>query len=163
ADPEEDLTWAAIISQKSRLLRKQRKFKEAWEYAKRAAMTWKEECLEEAAFALMDLGRWDDALKVSRDLADRYGIDSGAHLIARILWTQGKDDEAAHLLTSSQNKIPETAWAWSLPEAFRQAFLKDDDPRAESAFLRLVVPGSPPTDFVWFLENLTNNGRAKLA
>src|SRR5262249_11798652 len=33
----------------------------------------------------------------------------------------------------------------------------------ESAFLKLVVPGSPPTQLIWFIENLTNNGRAKLA
>jgi len=161
--PEEDLTWAAMTSLKSRLLRKQGKFKEAWEYARRAAATWKADCLEEAALALIDLGRLDDALKVSRDLADRYGIDSGAHLIARILWTQEKDDEAAQLLISAQNKIREADWAGSLPEAFRQAFPKDNDPRAESAFLKLMVPDIPPSDRVWFIDNLTDNGRAKLA
>lgn len=161
--PKEDLTWASVTSLKSRLLRKQRRFKEAWEHAKRAAITWKGDCLEEAALALIDLGRLDDALKVSRDLADRYGIGSGAHLIARILWTQGKDDEAAQLLTSPQNKIPAADWAESLPEAFRHAFPKDDDPRAENAFLKLLVPGSPPTELVWFIENLTRSGRARLA
>src|SRR5262249_45748267 len=60
-DPEQDLTWAAIMSMKSRLLRKQKKYKEAWEFAKRAAMTWKEDCLEEAALALIDLGRFGGA------------------------------------------------------------------------------------------------------
>ena len=90
AHPEPDLQWAGVASLKSRLLRKQGKFKEAWKVAQPAAETWKAECLEEAALVLLDLGRTDDALQMAKRALDRYGSDDEAVLVARILWVRGR-------------------------------------------------------------------------
>jgi hypothetical protein len=160
---EQDLTWAGVTSLKSRLLRKQGRFREAWDVAQPAAMTWKAECLEEAALALVDLARMDEALDMAKKALDRYGGDSEAALVARILWMKARDDEAGQLLSSPKRPLAAGAWSSELPSAFNEAFKKDNDARAEEAFVKLAVPSIPTMNVVWFVEYLTNNGRAGLA
>jgi tetratricopeptide (TPR) repeat protein len=163
AHGKKDLKWAGVTSLKSRLLRKSGRFQEAWEIAKTSADTWKEDCLEEAAHALLDLGRLDEALQMARRALDRYGHDDGAALVAQILWMKGKDDEAGQLLTSTTRRLADPSWAWALPAAFNEAFKKADDERAAAAFLKLDVPSVPLLNLIWFVENLARNGRAELA
>jgi tetratricopeptide (TPR) repeat protein len=100
AHAERDLRWAGVAALKSRLLRKRGRYRDAWEIARPAAETWKAECLEEAALALLDLGRVDNALAMAKRALERYGSDDERVLVARVLWRQGKDAEAAELLTS---------------------------------------------------------------
>ena len=163
AHPEPDLQWAGVASLKSRLLRKQGKFKEAWKVAQPAAETWKAECLEEATLVLLDLGRTDDALKMAKRALDRYGSDDEAVLVARILWVRGKDKEAAAFLTPPKRQLDSGTWAHALPSAFLEAFKKASDARAEAAFSDLAVPSVPKLSIVWFIEYLTAHGRPQLA
>jgi tetratricopeptide (TPR) repeat protein len=163
AHGEQDLWSAGVTSLKSRLLRKRGRFREAWEIAETVAGTWKEDCLEEAALALLDLGRRDEALQMARRLLDRYGDAGGTALVARILWLEGKDDEAGQLLTSPTSRLASSSWAWALPVAFNEAFKKESDERAAAAFLKLDVPSVPILDLIWFVESLRKNGRAELA
>jgi len=162
AHGERDLAWAGVMSLKSRLLRKRGKFQEALKAASAAAESGKEECLEERALALIDLGRLDEALDTAKTMLDHYGDDSGAALVARLLWMKGRDDDAAALLGSPERKLTSGAWSRKLPAAFDKAF-PGDDPRSESAFLKLAAPGVSTVNIVWFLEYLTNNGREALA
>ncbi len=163
AHREHDLWWAGVTSVKSRLLRKRGRFREAWEIAETSAGTWKADCLEEAALALLDLGRRDEALQMARRNFDRYGDASEAALVAQILWMEGRDDEAGQLLTSSTSRLASSSWSWALPAAFREAFKRESDERAVAAFQKLDVPNVPILNLIWFVENLTNNGRAELA
>ena len=160
---EHDLTWAGVTSLKSRLFRKRGRFQEAWETAKTSVDTWKADCLEEAALALLDLGRRDEALEMARKSLDRYGGDEERALVARILWMEGKNDEAGQFLTSPTSRLASSNWAWALPAAFSEAFKKESDERAAAAFLKLDVPSVPILNLIWFVDHLTNNGRAELA
>ncbi|HEX7614018.1 MAG TPA: hypothetical protein VF554_01955, partial [Thermoanaerobaculia bacterium] len=98
-----------------------------------------------------------------RRLLDRYGDAGGTALVARILWLEGKDDEAGQLLTSPTSRLASSSWAWALPVAFNEAFKKESDERAAAAFLKLDVPSVPILDLIWFVESLRKNGRAELA
>ena len=158
-----DLHWAGVAAVKSRLLRKQGKYKEAWKVAEPAAETWKAECMIEGALALLDLGRVDDALKMAKNALERYGSDDEAVLVARILWTKGNDKEAAAVVTPPTRQLDSATWAHALPKAFLEAFKKADDQRAEAAFSVLAVPSVPKLNVIWFIENLTRNGRPQLA
>jgi tetratricopeptide (TPR) repeat protein len=160
---ERDLTWAGVTSLKSRLLRKRGRFQEAWNVAQTAAMTWKADCLEEASLALIDLGRLDEALKMAMSMRERYGDDSAAALVARILWMKGRDDEAAQVLTSPQKQLDASAWSSGVPTAFSEAFPKGNETRAEEAFVKLAVPSVPTLNILWFIEHLTTIGRPDLA
>ena len=163
AHASRDLTWAGVTSVKSRLLRKRGKFQEAWRTAQPAAATWKGDCLEEGTLALIDLGRLDEALDMAKAALERYGGEAGAALVARVLWTKGRDDEAAQLLNSPQRRFSGTAWAWEFPAAFSEAFKNADEKRAEVAFLKLAEPSVPTLDIVWFVEYLTGHGQADLS
>ncbi len=163
AHGEHDLKWAGVTSLESRLLRKRGRFREAWEVAETAAGTWKEECLEEASLALLDLGRRGEALQMARRMLDRYGSVEGSALVARILWMDGNDDEASRLLTSPTRRLDSSSWAGVIPAAFIEAFRKESDERAAAAFLKLNVPSVPLLNLIWFVGNLTDNGRAELA
>jgi len=163
AHAERDLRWAGVAALKSRLLRKRGRYREAWEIARPAAETWKAECLEEAALALLDLGRVDDALAMAKRALERYGSDDERVLVARVLWRQGKDAEAAELLTSPTRRLDSGIWAYGMPEAFLAAFEKADDARAAAAFSGLDVESVPRLNIVWFIEYLTLHGRAELS
>ena len=163
AHPDADLARAGVASTKSRLLRRQRRYREAWEIARAAAQTEKAECLEEATYALLDLGRVEDALKMAKRALDHYKSEDEAVLVARILWMQGRDAEAAQLLTSPTRRLDSRVWAGAIPAAFLAAFGKADDARAEAAFARLDVETVPRLNVVWFIEYLTGHGRPELA
>lgn len=161
--PKHDLGWASVTSSKSRLLRKRGRFREALPIAQTAAETGAGECLEEEALALIDLGRLDEAQVIARQTLDQYQSESPATLLARILWMKGKDEEAGRLLTSPGGYLNANSWSSKVPSAFSDAFKMGDDARAEAAFSKLVVPGNPTSNLVWFVEYLTANGRADLA
>jgi len=159
---EHDLEWARMTSSKSRLLRKQGKPKEAWKFASEAVQSWKEDCMEEAALTLIDLGRLDEALEMARNALGRYGDDGATILVARILWMQGKDEEAGRLVADPKRRLTSDSWANALPDAFLLAFRKADDVRAQAAFQKFFVPSVPQLNYNWFLDHLTWNGRAAL-
>jgi tetratricopeptide (TPR) repeat protein len=158
-----DLAWAGVASMKSRLLRRKGKFDEAWRVAQDPARTWRADCLEEGALALIDLGRLQDALTMAGNALQRYEGDDQRALVARILWMLGQSDEASQLLTSPNKRLSNGAWGNTMPAAFVQAFKKTDGARADEALQKLAIPSVPTLNLIYFLEYLADHDRADLA
>src|SRR5262249_47686708 len=164
AHQQGDLALFDVISLKSRLLRRQGRFREALRFSEVAAKGGTQESLEEAVPTLIDLGRVDSALELAKGILNRYEGDSSAALVARLLWMLGQDEEATRLLTSSENRRSSAAWGSKFSAAFEEAFSRTDKARAEGALLKLAqAPGVLPLSLVWFLEHLTKNGYAPVA
>lgn len=137
-----DLSRAWAAGAEAGLLRETGKPQEAWTVIEPWVQSWKGDVMREAALALADLGRLEQAIEVSRAAQERY--ESGDVDVAGLLWRAGRPDEAADVLKEHERRMTLAEWARA-GTLFGKAYAKRT-PEAIQAFdlvkaRKIAAPG----------------------
>ena len=157
-----DLRWAHAETLRAKVLGRAGQYAEAWAVIRPAMVTGKAECLEWGAWILERQGKLDEALSVAQDAAARYKAGDDYAIVARILWHQGKDPEAAEVL----NKPTIIGWGdWSGPiaEGFSEVFAKVPADRTRRAFAELTTRNVPSQYLIDVGKAVGKSGNPRLA
>lgn len=143
--------WAAAVE--ARLLRETGKPQEAWTVIEPWVQTWKGDVMQQAALALADLGRLEQAIEISRAAQARYA--SGDVDVAGLLWRAGRQDEAADVLKQHERRISAAEWVRA-GTLFAKAYAKRT-PEAIRAFDLVKARNiAAPGQYAPFLSYLAN-------
>lgn len=128
-----------------------------------ALSTLDEPLLGEAARALADLGRFDDAERVAVASLDHHRSEAAVALAAEVYWRRNAYDRAARVVAQSGVAIGADAWRARVVEAFARVFNDAMPAAARAAVGELSSAALPLARLRAIPRELHRRGRSDLA
>lgn len=162
--PSAGLAYDGMMAYKAARMRHQGHIRQAWDTVRQVVESWKGDCLNEATYTLLNLGRCDEALEVARAAEERYPEGGGEHaLVAEVLWRQGEFEKAAKELKAALQQRPEGVWPYDVAPAFVDDFCVSNLAEARKAIAELEKAGVEHAKLRMLGEGVASQGDHLLA